>query len=70
MLKNSSTLQSKAVASGDLAQDMRGLAENMQRGQLTADQIADHREIFREMIISTCYVIENMMPMVGGLSAN
>ncbi len=47
-----------------LAQDMRGLAENMQRGQLTADQIADHREIFREMIISTCYVIENMMPLV------
>ncbi|MCC6892863.1 MAG: hypothetical protein IT321_08585 [Anaerolineae bacterium] len=56
-----------AEASGGfwgLAQDMRGLAESLHRGQITADQIADHREIFREMIISTCYVIENMMPMV------
>ncbi len=44
-----------------LPQDMRSMGENMRRGQLTPEQIGDHREIFREMIISTCYVIENMM---------
>jgi hypothetical protein len=48
-----------------LAQDMRALGENMHRGQLFPEQIADHRETFREMILSTCYVIENMMPLVG-----
>ncbi|MEZ4669511.1 MAG: hypothetical protein R3E39_16530 [Anaerolineae bacterium] len=47
-----------------LAQDMRALGENMHRGQLFPEQIADHRETFREMILSTCYVIENMMPLV------
>lgn len=47
-----------------LSQDMRHIGEYMRRQQLTADQIADNREIFREMILSTCYVIENLMPLV------
>lgn len=47
-----------------LSQDMRHIGDTMRRQQLTAEQIADHREIFREMIISTCYVIENLMPLV------
>jgi hypothetical protein len=46
-----------------LAQDMRALGETMRRGQLAPEQIADHREVVREMILSTCYVIENMMPL-------
>jgi len=47
-----------------LPQDMLALGETLQRGQIMPEQIADHREIFREMILSTCYVIENMMPLV------
>jgi hypothetical protein len=48
-----------------LAQDMRSLGETVRRGQLTPDQIAEHREVFREMILSTCYVIENLMPLTS-----
>ncbi len=48
-----------------ISQDMRWLVENMWRGQLTTGQVADNREIFREMILSTCYVIENLMPLVA-----
>lgn len=47
-----------------LSQDMREIGDSMHRQQLTPEQIADHREIFREMILSTCYVIENLMPLV------
>jgi hypothetical protein len=48
-----------------LSQDMRGIAEQMGRHQLVAEQIADHRDIFRETILSTCYVIENLMPLTA-----
>jgi hypothetical protein len=48
-----------------LAQDMRSLGETVRRGQITPDQIAEHREVFREMILSTCYVIENLMPLTS-----
>lgn len=59
-------LMSIAEQSGGLwglSQDMMPIGESMRRGQLSADQVADHREIFREMILSTCYVIENMLPV-------
>jgi hypothetical protein len=46
-----------------LSQDMRAIGEALQRQQLTPDLIADNREIVRDMIISTCYVIENLMPL-------
>jgi Phosphotransferase enzyme family len=42
---------------------MKSIGEAMRRQQLIPEQIADHREIFREMILSTCYVIENMLPL-------
>jgi hypothetical protein len=46
-----------------ISQDTRWLVDNMWRQQLTTGQVADHRELFREMILSTCYVIENLMPL-------
>jgi len=46
-----------------VSQDMRWLAENLWRGQITPGQVADNREVFREMILSTCYVIENLLPL-------
>ncbi len=46
-----------------LSQDMKAIGEAMRRQQLMPEQIADHREIFREMILSTCYVIENLLPL-------
>ncbi len=61
------TLTGIAEQSGGLwglSQDMRQLSDYLRRQQLTADQVADHREIFREMVLSTCYVIENLMPLV------
>jgi hypothetical protein len=48
-----------------LSQDLRAIGDTMRRQHLTSDQIADHREIFREMILSTCYVIENLMPLIS-----
>lgn len=47
-----------------LSQDMMDIGQSIQQQQLTADLIADFRDIFREMVISTCYVIENLMPML------
>lgn len=47
-----------------LSQDMKAIGDAMRRHQLTPEQISDHREIFREMILSTCYVIENLLPLV------
>jgi hypothetical protein len=46
-----------------LSQDTRWIVDNMWRQQLTTGQVADHRDTFREMIISTCYVIENLLPL-------
>lgn len=47
-----------------LSQDMIGIGQSIEQQQLTADLIADFREIFRETVLSTCYVIENLMPML------
>jgi hypothetical protein len=46
-----------------VTQDMRWMAESMWRGQITPGQVADNRDVFREMILSTCYVIENLLPL-------
>jgi hypothetical protein len=46
-----------------VSQDTRWIVDNMWRQQLTTGQVGDHREMFREMILSTCYVIENLMPL-------
>jgi hypothetical protein len=48
-----------------VSQDMRWLAESLWRGQITPGQVADNREVFREMILSTCYVIENLLPLAS-----
>jgi hypothetical protein len=48
-----------------LDQDMLWIAEYMQQQQLSPGDFANHREALREMIISTCYVIENLMPLAG-----
>jgi hypothetical protein len=46
-----------------LTTDTAWLAERMRHHELTPGEIADHRETFREMMLSTCYVIENLMPL-------
>jgi hypothetical protein len=43
--------------------DMLWIAEHMRQHQLSLGEVADNREIFREMILSTLYVIENLMPL-------
>lgn len=48
-----------------LSQDTRWIVDNMWRQQLTTGQVADHRDTFREMILSTCYVIENLLPLTS-----
>ncbi|GIL11777.1 MAG: hypothetical protein BroJett038_04970 [Chloroflexota bacterium] len=47
-----------------LSQDMFGLGQSFQQQQLSPDLIADYRDTFREMVLSTCYVIENLMPLL------
>ncbi|GAB4575029.1 MAG: hypothetical protein Kow0077_24540 [Anaerolineae bacterium] len=46
-----------------LDQGMLWLAEYMRQQNLTAGDVAAHRDVLREMILSTCYVIENLMPL-------
>jgi hypothetical protein len=46
-----------------LDQDMLWIADYMRQQNLTAGDFANHRESLREMILSTCYVIENLMPL-------
>lgn len=46
------------------SQDMAAIVKSMQLQQLTPDLIADYREVFRETILSTCYVVENLMPLL------
>ncbi len=43
--------------------DMLWIAEAMQQQALSPGDFATHREALREMILSTCYVIENLMPL-------
>lgn len=47
-----------------LDRDMIWIADYMRQQQLTAGDFANHRDALREMILSTCYVIENLMPLV------
>lgn len=46
-----------------LSQDMLDIGLSIQQQMLTADLIADYRDIFRETMLSTCYVVENLMPL-------
>ncbi|MBN1967286.1 MAG: phosphotransferase [Anaerolineae bacterium] len=48
-----------------LDRDMIWIADYMRQQQLTAGDFANHRDALREMILSTCYVIENLMPLVA-----
>ena len=47
-----------------LDQDMLWVSDYMRQQNLTAGDVAAHRDVLREMILSTCYVIENLMPLV------
>ncbi len=47
-----------------LDQDMLWVSDYMRQQNLTAGDVAAHRDVLREMIVSTCYVIENLMPLV------
>lgn len=46
-----------------LDQDMLWMADYMRQQNLTAGDVATHRDVLREMILSTCYVIENLTPL-------
>ncbi|MBN2471112.1 MAG: hypothetical protein JXN59_10340, partial [Anaerolineae bacterium] len=48
-----------------LDQDMLWVSEYMRQQKLTAGDVAAHRDVLREMILSTCYVIENLMPLAA-----
>ena len=48
----------------DLRNDLAWLVRLMHDQELTPGDVAEVREPFREMIVSTCYVIENLMPLV------
>ncbi len=48
-----------------LDQDMLWVADVMRQQNLTAGDFAAHRDVLREAILSTCYVIENLMPLAG-----
>lgn len=48
-----------------LSQDMLWIADHMKVGQLTPGEVADHRETVREMVLSTCYVVENVAPLMN-----
>jgi hypothetical protein len=47
----------------DIPRDMVWLAANMRREQLSNGDIEQNRDTFRDMILSTCYVIENLSPL-------
>lgn len=47
-----------------VSQDMLWLVDNMRQHLLSPGEVADHRDTFREMILSTCYVIENLTPLM------
>jgi len=48
-----------------LDQDMLWVAECMRQQNLTAGDFATNRDVLREAILSTCYVIENLMPLAA-----
>ncbi len=48
-----------------LDQDMLWVAEYLRQQNLTAGDFATHRDVLREAILSTCYVIENLTPLAG-----
>jgi hypothetical protein len=61
-------LLKSAEASGGmwgLSQDMFWMVEHMREQPFSVGDIADHRSAFRKSIIDTCYVIENLMPIVS-----
>ncbi len=41
------------------------LVENMHRQELQIGDVLENANAFRDMIVSTCYVIENLMPMTS-----
>ena len=46
-----------------LDQDMLWITDTMRQQKLTAGDFANHRDVLREMLLSTCYVIENLVPL-------
>lgn len=49
---------------GVLAQDFLWIVEAMRNKNLTASDDIVYRQVLREMVLSTCYVIENLAPLV------
>ncbi len=47
----------------DVPRDMAWIPENLRKQQLSAGEIRANRDAFRKMILSTCYVIENLAPL-------
>ncbi len=47
-----------------LDRDMLWVTDALRSQNLTAGDFASQREVLREMILSTCYVIENLMPLL------
>ncbi len=47
-----------------LNQDMFVIGKSVQLQSISPDLIADYRDIFRDTVLSTCYVIENLMPLL------
>jgi hypothetical protein len=65
-LHNLEKLLSIAERSGGmwgLDLDMLWIIDYMRQQQLTAGDFANHRDVLRDMILNTCYVIENLMPL-------
>lgn len=65
-LHNLEKLLSIAERSGGmwgLDLDMLWIIDFMRQQKLTAGDFANHRDVLRDMILSTCYVIENLMPL-------
>ncbi|MBZ0295373.1 MAG: aminoglycoside phosphotransferase family protein [Anaerolineae bacterium] len=48
----------------DLRQNLMWLVHHMHRQELQIGDVAENRDAFRDMILSTCYVVENLMPMM------
>ena len=69
--KNQKRLLDRVVKHGrtnfgvwDLRGNLTWLVHHMHRQELQIGDVAENAEAFRDMIVSTCYVIENLMPMM------
>ncbi len=47
----------------DVPRDMVWIPDGLRKKQLSAADVRAHRDAFRKMILSTCYVVENLAPL-------